>query len=161
MVEDGKEDKSGSRSDMEDFFYKNREFIEALIEKERKAAESMYEEKIDSARQHADKAKRGAEDTVRQLYKVAMDPEIQGHFMTAGFEMMMGINAALRAMPVPDFIKEEKEGPKSEEPAAEESKPKSKPKAESKSIAIDAPDEVPKTVTRRRKKPASEEQDGS
>jgi hypothetical protein len=160
MGEDGKEDRGSSMSEMENFFNENREFIEALIEKERKAAEDAFEKKKDSARQHADKAKKNAEDAVRQIYKIAMDPEIQGHFMTAGFEIMMGINAAIRSMPVPDFIKEETEA-KAEKAEPEEAKPKRRPKAQSKAIAIDAPEEVPKTVTRRKKKPASEEQDGS
>ncbi|MGE0015659.1 MAG: hypothetical protein AB7S83_05735 [Candidatus Methanomethylophilaceae archaeon] len=160
MGEDGKEDRSSSRSEMEDFFNENRGFIEALIEKERKAAEDAFEKKMDDARQHADRAKKSAEDAVRQIYKVAMDPVIQGHFMTAGFEIMMGINAALRSMPVPDFIKEDTDA-KEEKAGPEEAKPKRRPKAQSKAIPIDVPEEVPKTVTRRKKKPASEEQDES
>ncbi len=160
MVEDGKEDRDSSRSEMEDFFNENREFIEALIEKEKKAAEEAFEKKMDGARQHADRTKRNAEDAFRQIYKTAMDPEIQRHFMKAGFEIIMGINAAMRSMPVPDFMKEEMAEPE-EKAEPEEAKPKRRPKAQSKAITIDAPEEVPKTVTRRKKKPASEEQDGS
>lgn len=87
-------------SELEEFVKENREMLEKLLEKTRG---DECSEKIHGAK---DKAKTKAEEKMKEVVYFATNPEMHSHFMAAGFQFMMGVNAAIKAMPLPDFVKE-------------------------------------------------------
>ena len=99
------------------------------------------------------------------------NPEMQSHFMTAGFQFMMGINAAIRALPLPEFVKESVESvEKAREQTAQNMckanpecrfKPREKPKSGRIEINVSEESETPEPETKprtsRTRKKAAEE----
>lgn len=99
---------------------------------------------------------------MRQVINAIMDPEIQGHFMSSGFDFILGVNALMRAMPQPKFMRESesKEAEDIEEVVQDvEKAPTPKKKTSPKSIKIETPEDVPipkkKPATRTGKKPVA------
>lgn len=149
-----KENRYDINSDIGKFIEENLDILEDMIRREKDATENIYARGKERVRNHVEKTKRESQDSIRQIVDAMMDPEIQGHFMSSGFEFILGINALMRAMPQPEFMK----GSKSEEEEEEEVAPKPKKSSSPRSIKIETPEEVPppkKTTTRSKKKPAT------
>lgn len=159
MAED-KDDRYDTRSDIEDFIKENREILEDLIRREKEDAENIFNRGKDRAREHVEKTKRESQNSMKQAVNAIMDPEIQGHFMSAGFDFILGVNALMRAMPQPKFMRESEFEDSEDLEDMEEEVPTPKKRASPKSIKIETPEDVPlsppkKTTTRSRKKSAT------
>lgn len=102
-----KDDKSDTKSDIEDFIRENREILENLIRREKEEAEQIFDRVNDRARSHVEKTKRESQKSIKQVFDAITDPEIQGHFMSSGFDFVLGINALMRAMPQPKFMRDD------------------------------------------------------
>ena len=96
--EDGRYSK---RSEMMDFIEENREIIEDLVRREKREAERIYYKSKDRVRNKARRVKRETKTSMSQAFDAFTDPDIQAHFMTAGFEFLTGINSLIRGMPQP------------------------------------------------------------
>lgn len=105
MTED-KDDRCDDRSDIEEFIKENRDILENLIRREKEEVEDLYIRGKDRVRNHVERTKHESKDSMRQVVNAVMDPDIQAHFMNAGFDFILGINALMRAMPQPRFMKE-------------------------------------------------------
>jgi len=81
--------------DIEEFVKKNKEMIEAIL----KAQKEKFKEK-------AEPQKQKAEDAVKGMISLILDPEIQRHFVKAGMEVLSGIEEILKKAPMPDKMKE-------------------------------------------------------
>lgn len=106
----GDEEKRSSESELEDFVRENLETLEELIRKEKEAAEETYRKSKDRVRDRVDRTKQDARYSARQAFDAFTDPRVQGHFMNAGFELIMGINSLMRSMPRPPFARDEDYG---------------------------------------------------
>lgn len=134
--EDGRYSK---RSEMMEFIEENREILEDLIRREKREAERVHRKNKDKVREKVNRAKRDTKTSMRQTFDALTDPDIQVHFMTAGFEFMTGLNALIREMPQPFMDYDEyDDGHDEEEDHDEESK---KSKRSPRSIEITAPEE--------------------
>lgn len=103
----GDEEKRSTRSELENFVRDNMETLEELIRKEKEAAEDTYKRGKDRVRERVDRTKRETKNSARQTFNAFTDPKVQGHFMNAGFELIMGINSLVRSMPRPQFLRDE------------------------------------------------------
>lgn len=99
----GDEEKRNTKSELEDFVRDNLETLEELIRKEKDAAEETYRRGKDRVRERVDRTKRDARSSARQTFGAFMDPRVQGHFMNAGFEFIMGVNSLIRSLPRTPF----------------------------------------------------------
>lgn len=101
MAEDkaGKEDFTDS--ELEDFIRENREILERLLRQEKDRAGRIYNKET----QKAEELKGKAEEKTAEFIAAVTDPEIHKHFMRAGFEILMGAGAMLKAMPMPDKVR--------------------------------------------------------
>ena len=108
MAEDkaGKEDFTDS--ELEDFIRENREILERLLRQEKDRAGRIYNKEAQKAEELKGKAeefKGKAEEKTAEFIAAVTDPEIHKHFMRAGFEILMGAGAMLKAMPMPDKVR--------------------------------------------------------
>ena len=83
------------------FINANRERMAALMAKDRDM-KALLKENAKKARDKIEDAEDAAEDTVKKIFKALFSPEVQRHVIGAGVELVLGINAALKAMPVPE-----------------------------------------------------------
>lgn len=103
----GDEEKRNTRSELENFVRDNMETLEELIKREKEAAEDTYRRGRDRVRERVDRTTRDAKSSARQTFNAFTDPKVQGHFMNAGFELIMGINSLIRSMPKPPFVRDD------------------------------------------------------
>lgn len=96
------EEKKFSDPELEKFFNENREFIERILKEEKKQAKSRVISEIKKAEHQKDKAKENVEGFIEAF----TDPEVQKHFMMAGFELLLGVTALVKATPMPEVFKE-------------------------------------------------------
>ena len=54
------------------------------------------------AKAKVDKAEDAAEDTAKKIFKAIFSEDVQKHMIGAGVELVLGINALFKAMPVPE-----------------------------------------------------------
>ena len=54
------------------------------------------------AKAKVEKVTDATEDTVKKVFSAIFSPEVQKHVIGAGVELVLGISAALKAMPVPE-----------------------------------------------------------
>lgn len=145
------DDKKYIDPELEKFLKENREMLERLFKEESEMMEKFLKEGTDSFRETFDRERRKAEEfaggkkedvkeKAEEVFNAFTDPEVQKHFMVMGMEFMMGMNALVRAMPFPDFVKEAagrtEEAGKNASGEVLRSK-KSKPKAEPERIDIE------------------------
>lgn len=159
MTED-KDDRYDTGSDIGNFIKENKEILEEMIRREKEDVEGIYNRGKDRARERIERTKRESQNSMRQAVNAIMDPEIQGHFMSAGFDFIMGVNALMRAMPQPKFMRESEFEDAEVPEEVEEEAPIPKKRTSPKSIKIETPEDVSpsppkKTTTRSRKKPAT------
>ena len=81
--------------DIEEFVKKNKEKIEKILNEQK----SSFKEK-------AEPQMKKAEDVVTGVLSLFLDPEIQKHFVKAGFEVLAGVEEFLKKAPMPDKMKE-------------------------------------------------------
>lgn len=114
--------------EIEKFVRENKEMIEKLLQQERAnikkvmEAESanakdfaeFQEEKIEEIlskskepfEEFADCQKDKMEHAAQSVIVMFMDPEFQKHMVSAGMEMMMALEALVKAAPLPDFARD-------------------------------------------------------
>ena len=88
-------------SELESFVRENREMLERLLRQEKEMADRFYQ----SGASRAEELKSRAEEKTIEFIAAVTDPEIHRHFMMAGFEFLMGVNAMMKAMPMPEVIR--------------------------------------------------------
>jgi len=81
--------------DIEDFVKKNMGEIELILKAQK-----------ESFKEQANTQKEKAEDTLKGVLSLILDPEIQRHFVKAGMEVLSGIEEILKKAPMPDKVKE-------------------------------------------------------
>ena len=137
------EDKKYIDPELEKFLKENKEMLERLFSEEKEMMEKLFKEGKSSFKETFDKECEKAEDFAKekkekakekaeQVFNAFTDPDVQKHFLVMGMEFMMGMNALIRAMPFPDFVKEAagkaeetRKGASEEFSKAEKSKPNS------------------------------------
>lgn len=87
--------------ELESFVKENREMLERMMRQEKEMASRFYQ----SGASRAEELKSRAEEKTIELIAAVTDPEIHRHFMMAGFEFLMGVNAMMKAMPMPEVVK--------------------------------------------------------
>jgi ElaB/YqjD/DUF883 family membrane-anchored ribosome-binding protein len=103
----GDEEKRNIESELEKFVRDNLETLEELIRREKESAEETFNKGKDKVRDRVDRTKQEAKSSAKQTFDAFTDPKVQGHFMNAGFEFVMGINSLIRSMPRPPFMRDE------------------------------------------------------
>lgn len=131
------DDRYSKRSEMIEFIEENREILEDLIRREKREAERVHRKNKDKVRKKVNRAKRETKASMRQTFDALTDPDIQVHFMTAGFEFITGLNALIREMPQPFADYDEYDEEDYDEDGEENKKSKRSPR----SIEITAPEE--------------------
>ena len=78
------------------------EMLEELVKAHREKIEKILKE------QDAAEFKEGpkAEDTLKSILSLFLDPEVRGHFVKAGIEILSGIEQLLKSAPMPDDMKQ-------------------------------------------------------
>lgn len=157
----GDEEKYNAKPELENFVRDNMEALEELIRKEKESAEYTYRRSKDRVRNRVDKTKRDARSSARQTFGAFMDPKVQEHFMTAGFEFIMGVNNLIRALPHTPFEENDYRDDYYYDDDEEEEEVYQKPKKRSSPRSIEiiaSEDEEDKSEGRSRKRsPAREE----
>ncbi len=100
------EDKKYEDPELEKFVRDNKEMLEKFLAQEK----SLFKETMTSERE---KAERLIEDQSAKAKEAALgvvsmfaDPVVQKHFMAVGMELLLGVDAMLKAAPLPDNVKE-------------------------------------------------------
>lgn len=88
-------------SEIESFVKENREMLERMMRQEKEMANRFYQ----SGASRAEELKSRAEEKTIEFIAAVTDPEIHRHFMLAGFEFLMGVNAMMKAMPMPEVVR--------------------------------------------------------
>ena len=111
------DDKKYIDPELEKFLKENKEMLERLFSEEKEMMEKFikegkgsFKETFDSECEKADEfakqKKEKAKEKAEEVFNAFTDPDVQRHFMKMGMEFMMGMNALIKAMPFPDFVKE-------------------------------------------------------
>jgi len=83
------------------FINANKERMNALMGKD-KDVKAFLKENAKKAKAKVENTADVAEETVKKVFGAIFSPEVQKHVIGAGVELFLGINAALKAMPVPE-----------------------------------------------------------
>jgi hypothetical protein len=101
-------------TEFEDFVLSNREKIISILEAEKEEAFDLIEKKKKKSKKKVkkkiEKGKSKAESVAKDITVAMLTPEVQKHFVTMGIEMMMGMEAFMRALPMKGFVKEAFDG---------------------------------------------------
>ncbi len=100
------EGKRYSDPEIERFFSENKEMIERLLREEKEIFISTFEQEKEKVGELMDEQKDKAKEMAQGVVNMVTDPEVQRHFMAVGMELLMGMNALMRAAPVPDTVKD-------------------------------------------------------
>lgn len=87
-----------------DFINDNRDRIKALMEDDDDFRQYLKTKAKEAKEKVSEKSDR-FEETVKDVFRAMFAPEVQKHVIGAGVEMMLGINAFLKSLPVPDKAK--------------------------------------------------------
>lgn len=156
--------------EVERFVRENKEMVERLLKEEREKAKEVYEKGTASAEEfisyHGEKAKevyntekalltdfaeyqkKKAQEAVGGVIAMVNDPDVQKHFMYAGLELMMAIDALIKAAPLPDFMREAAEKAKETRDTASKAycekneNCNARKKQQAEKIPIDSPEKV-------------------
>lgn len=100
------DDKKYTDPELEQFIRENRDMIERLLKEEKTLFKEFFNEEKASIEEIAEEQKKKAREAAQGVFNMFTDPEVQKHFMTMGMEFMMGMNALMRAAPMPDIVKD-------------------------------------------------------
>jgi hypothetical protein len=103
--------------EMEKFLKENREMLEKLFREEKEMLKSFYreekeffkgafDEECSKAEEFSEEQKKKAKDAAQGMFNAFTDPEVQKHFLSMGIEFMMAMTALMKAMPIPDAVKD-------------------------------------------------------
>ena len=84
-----------------EFINANKERMNALMGDD-KGVKTFIKENAKKAKDKAEHAKDATEESVKKVFNALFSPEVQKHMFTAGVEIMLGIGAIIKAMPVPE-----------------------------------------------------------
>ena len=83
------------------FINANKERMNTLMGND-KDVKAFLKENAKKAKAKVEKVTDATEDTVKKVFSAIFSPEVQKHVIGAGVELVLGISAALKAMPVPE-----------------------------------------------------------
>ena len=63
---------------------------------------TYFKDNAKKAKERIDKAEDAVEDTAKKIFRAVFSEDVQKHMIGAGVELVLGINALFKAMPVPD-----------------------------------------------------------
>jgi len=92
--------------EVEKFARENKEMIERILKEERIRAKEVFDAEKDMASELIAYQKQKTIDATEGVVSMFTDPEVQKHFMAVGMELFLGIDALMRAAPIPDFVKD-------------------------------------------------------
>lgn len=92
--------------ELEKFFSENRDMIEKLLKEEKEMIKDTFEEEKEKMEALLEEQKDKAKEAAQGVVNMITDPDVQKHFMAVGLELLMGINALMKAAPMPDSVKE-------------------------------------------------------
>ena len=84
----------------------NTEELERMIKEQREMIEKLMEAQKSSFKSTIEPKKEKAEEFMKAMLSLFTNPEIQKHFVKAGMEFLSGIEEAIKAIPLPDNVKE-------------------------------------------------------
>ncbi len=91
---------------MSRLFSEEKEMMERFFKEEKEHFRGAFDEEMKRAEEFADRKKEKAKEAAKTMFDAFADPEVQKHFMAMGMEFMLGMNALMKAMPVPDCMKD-------------------------------------------------------
>ena len=83
------------------FINANKERMNALMGEDRDV-KAFLKNNAKKAKAKVEKVTDAADETVKKVFDAIFSPEVQRHVIGAGVELVLGISAALKSMPVPD-----------------------------------------------------------
>ncbi len=83
------------------FINANKERMNTLMGDD-KDVKAFIKDNAKKAKAKVEKAGDAVEGTVKKVFEAIFSPEVQKHVIGAGVELVLGISAALKAMPVPE-----------------------------------------------------------
>ncbi|MCK9333506.1 MAG: hypothetical protein M0Q19_10120 [Candidatus Cloacimonetes bacterium] len=92
--------------DLERFVRENREMVKKLLELEKDLAKETLKEEKYRVEELIDYQKAKTKEVAEGVVTMLTDPDVQKHFMAVGFEFFMGINALMKAAPLPSVVKD-------------------------------------------------------
>ncbi|MDR3075206.1 MAG: hypothetical protein LBU30_04120 [Candidatus Methanoplasma sp.] len=99
-------DRKCTDPDLERFFKENRDMVERLFREEKDLLKNVFEEEKARAEELLEEQKKRAKDATQGVVNMLTDPDVQRHFTAMGIEFMMGINALMKAAPIPDSVRD-------------------------------------------------------
>ena len=84
-----------------EFINANKDRMKALMGDD-DSVKAFLKENAKKAKKKAEEQKDAFEDNVKRVFEAIFSTEVQKHVIGAGVELVLGINALLKAMPVPE-----------------------------------------------------------
>lgn len=85
---------------------KNRASFEEFVDYHKQAAKKAFKEEKDIAEEFAEYNRKKAKEAMGGVISMVSNPDVQKHFFSAGFEMIMMMDALFKAAPIPDYMRE-------------------------------------------------------
>ena len=92
-----------SDEDFVAFINANKERMESLMGED-KSVKEYLKNSAKKAQAKIEETNEEIEHTFKRVFDAVFSPEVQKHVVGAGIEMMLGFNAFLKAIPVPDKV---------------------------------------------------------
>jgi hypothetical protein len=85
----------------------NDEMLEELVRTQREKIEKILKEqkKGETLRDKAEPKKKEAEEILKSVLTLFINPDVQGHFVKAGIEFLSGVEQLIRNAPLPEDMK--------------------------------------------------------
>jgi len=84
----------------------NTEELERIIKEQKEMIDKLIEAQRTSFRDTAGSNRERVDDAFRSVLSIFTNKEIQKHFVKAGMEFLSGIEELIKAVPVPDSVRE-------------------------------------------------------
>jgi len=84
----------------------NTEELERIIKEQKEMIEDLINSQKASFKETMGNEKKKADETFKAMFSIFTNKEIQRHFVKAGMEFLSGIEELIKAVPIPDNIKE-------------------------------------------------------
>lgn len=83
-----------------EFINANKERMNTLMGDD-ESVKAFLKDNAKKAKKKIEETEDAVEDTVKKVFEAIFSPEVQKHVIGAGVEMMLGLTALVKAMPVP------------------------------------------------------------
>jgi len=105
-MSDKKDQSEYEDPELERFVRENNEMIKKLLKVQKDLAKETFKEEKDRVEELIEYQKAKTKEVAEGVVTMFTDPDVQKHFMAVGLELFMGINALMKAAPLPDAVKD-------------------------------------------------------